>query len=253
MLQSIIITAEDILKHIKLSLKTSELKEEIITREIILDAAKEAGIKVETEELQKGADTMRFVNKLHSAQETFAWLEKSCLSIDDFEEAVYISVVAQKLVAHLFADKVEPYFYENQLNYAGVVMYEVVLDDQDLGMELFYAIEEGETSFYDVAHEYIEDTELRRKGGYRGVLYRKDLKPEISAAVFAAKPPQMIKPIVTSKGVHLILVEEIISAELDNKLRSQIFAELFDEWVKKQVESVEVVMGLDSNSKLIAA
>jgi hypothetical protein len=48
-------------------------------------------------------------------------------------------------------------------------------------------------------------------------------------------------------------VEEIISAELDNKLRSQIFAQLFDEWVKKQVESVEVVMGLDSNSKLIAA
>jgi hypothetical protein len=46
MLQSIIITAEDILKHIKLSLKTSELKEEIITREIILDAAKEAGITV---------------------------------------------------------------------------------------------------------------------------------------------------------------------------------------------------------------
>ena len=253
MLQSITITAEDILKHIKLSLKTSELTEEIITRKIILDAAKEAGITVEVEELQKAADTMRFVNKLHSAQDTFAWLEKSCLSIDDFEEAVYISVVAQKLVAHLFADKVEPYFYENQLNYAGVVMYEVVLDDQDLGMELFYAIEEGETSFYDVAHEYIEDTELRRKGGYQGVLYRKDLKPEISAAVFAAKPPQMIKPIVTSKGVHLIFVEEIISAELDNKLRSQIFAELFDEWVKKQVESVEVVMGLDSNSKLIAA
>ena len=44
MLQSITITAEDILKHIKLSLKTSELTEEIITRKIILDAAKEAGI-----------------------------------------------------------------------------------------------------------------------------------------------------------------------------------------------------------------
>ncbi|MCL2937881.1 MAG: peptidylprolyl isomerase, partial [Trichodesmium sp. MAG_R02] len=99
----------------------------------------------------------------------------------------------------------------------------------------------------------IEDIELRRQGGYRGVLYRKDLKPEISAAVFAAQPPQMIKPIVTAKGVHLIFVEEIISAELDKKLRSQIFAELFDEWVKKRVESVEVVMGLDSNSKLIAA
>ncbi|NEP46053.1 MAG: peptidylprolyl isomerase, partial [Okeania sp. SIO2H7] len=89
-------------------------------------------------------------------------------------------------------------------------------------------------------------------GGYRGVLSRKDLKPEISAAVFAAKPPQMIKPIVSSKGVHLIFVEEIIPAELDNKLRFQICSELFGEWVKKQVESVEVVTSLESNSKAIS-
>ncbi|NEP39530.1 MAG: peptidylprolyl isomerase, partial [Okeania sp. SIO2H7] len=78
MSQSITITAEDILNQVKLSLKTSELTEGIITRKIIMDAAQEAGIKVETEELQKAADTMRFVNKLHSAQETFAWLEKHC-------------------------------------------------------------------------------------------------------------------------------------------------------------------------------
>ncbi|MDY7003088.1 MAG: peptidylprolyl isomerase [Cyanobacteriota bacterium] len=253
MSQSITITAEDILNQVKLSLKTSELTEGIITRKIVMDAAQEAGIKVETEELQKAADTMRFVNKLHSAQETFAWLEKHCLSVDDLEEVAYISIASQKLAAHLFADKVEPYFYENQLNYAGVVMYEVVLDDEDLAMELFYAIQEGETSFYDVAHQYIENKELRRQGGYRGVLSRKDLKPEISAAVFAAQPPQMIKPIVTSKGVHLIFVEEIISAELDNKLRSQISSELFGEWVKKQVESVEVVTSLESNGKAISA
>ena len=48
-------------------------------------------------------------------------------------------------------------------------------------------------------------------------------------------------------------MEEIISAQLDNKLRSQIFAQLFDGWVKKQVESVEVLIDLDLNSKLIAA
>ncbi len=63
----------------------------------------------------------------------------------------------------------------------------------------------------------------------------------------------MIKPIVTSEGVHLIFVEEIIQAELDNKLRSQIFAQLFDEWVKKQAESVEVLTSLESNTQVISA
>ncbi|MGI0499641.1 peptidylprolyl isomerase [Limnospira platensis] len=244
MSQSITITAEDILKQVKLSIQIPDLIESIISRKIITDAATEAGIKVETEELQKAADTMRSLQNLHSAQETFAWLEKHHLSVDDLEEVAYMSIISQKLVAHLFADKVEPYFYDNQLDYAGVVMYEVVLDDEDLAMELFYAIQEGEMSFYDVAHKYIQDVELRRQGGYRGVLSRKDLQPEVSAAVFAATPPQLVKPIVTSKGVHLILVEEILQAELNDKLRFQIVSDLFSEWVKKKVDSADIIINL---------
>jgi len=38
-------------------------------------------------------------------------------------------------------------FAEHQLDYTQVVMYEVVLDDEDLAMELFYSLQEGETSF----------------------------------------------------------------------------------------------------------
>ncbi|WP_287249131.1 peptidylprolyl isomerase [Moorena sp. SIO4E2] len=115
------------------------------------------------------------------------------------------------------------------------MIYEVIIDDQDLAMELFYGIQEGEMSFYDVAHQYIQDKELRRYGGYQGVVTREQIKPEISAAVFAAKPPEVLKPIVTSKGVHLILVEEIIEPQLDDKLRSQILLNLFYEWTKQQV------------------
>ena len=235
MSQSITITAEDILKQVKLSLKTSELIEAIITRKMIANTAEEVGIKLEAEELQEMADKYRKMYKLLSEEDTWAWMKKNHLSLDDFEEFVYYQGLSTKLAVHLFADKIEPYFYEHQLDYAGVVMYEVVLEDEDLAMELFYSIQEGEMSFYDVAHKYIEDKELRRKGGYRGILYRKDLKPEISAAVFAATPPEVLKPIVTSKGVHLILVEEIIERKLDNWLRNKIATDLFNDWVSNSL------------------
>ncbi|MBN3942783.1 peptidylprolyl isomerase [Nostoc sp. NMS9] len=240
MSRTITITNEDILSQVKLSCKVPEFIEGIVTRKVIANAAAEAGIKVETEELQKAADQMRIMNKLNSANDTWAWLEKHGLCIDDYEEIVYSTVISGKLAAHLFADKVEPYFFENQLDYTAVVMYEVVLDDQDLAIELFYAIKEGEISFYDVAHKYIQDTELRRKGGYRGIVHRKNIKPEICAAVFAAKPPQLLKPIVTSSGVHLILVEEIIQPQLDNVLRHKIGLDLFQEWLKQQITQVEI-------------
>ena len=239
MSQAITISSEDILHQVKLSYKIPSLIEEIVTRKIIASAAAEAGIKVETEELQKAADSIRIMGKLKSADDTWAWLQKHGLSLDDFEEVIYNNVISGKLAQHLFLDKVKPFFVEHQLDYAGVVMYEVVLDDEDLAIELFYGIQEGEMSFYEVAHQYVQDTELRRKGGYRGIVRRKELKPEISAAVFAAKPPQVLKPIVTSSGVNLILVEEIIQPELDDKLSSQIMFNLFDEWLQQQIEQVE--------------
>ncbi|MDZ7993493.1 MAG: peptidylprolyl isomerase [Nostoc sp. EfeVER01] len=247
MLQTITITNEDIVSQVKLCCKIPEFVEAIIARKVVENAAFEASLKVETEELQIAADQIRLMNKLNSADETWAWLEKHSLSIDDYEEIVYSTVISNKLAAHLFANKVEPYFLEHQLDYASVVMYEVFLDDEDLAIELFYAIKEGEISFYDIAHKYIQDRELRRKGGYRGIVYRQDLKPEISAAVFAAKPPQLLKPIVTSSGVHLILVEEIIQPELDNELYQKIASNLFSEWLKKQIAKVDFVKLLDSD------
>jgi PPIC-type PPIASE domain len=228
MSESITITNEDILHQIKISCKIPEIIEQIVSRKLIIAAAKEAGITVDVEELQKAADQIRLANKLDSADNTWKWLE-----------IANISLISGKLASHLFAGKVEPYFFENQLDYVGVVMYEVVLDDEDLALELFYAIKEGEMSFYDVAHKYIQDVELRRKGGYLGIVRRKDLKPEISAAVFTAKPPQVLKPIVTSKGVHVIFVEEIIQVQLEDKLKHRILADLFSEWLQQQIDSIE--------------
>ncbi len=240
MSQTITITNQDIFEQVKLSGKVPEIIDEIVQRQIILESAQEAGIKLRDEALQKTADAMRLMNGLQSVEDTWKWLQKHFLSIDDFEKIAYNSLISANLAKYLFADKVEPYFYENQIDYTGVVMYEVILDDEDLAMELFYSIKEGETSFYDVAHKYIQDTELRRKGGYQGIVCRKDLKPEISAAVFAAKPHQLLKPIVTSKGVHLILVEEIIQPELNESLHSNILMDLFNNWLNKQAEEVEI-------------
>ena len=239
MLSKINITEQEILKQIKLSGKVPEMVEGILKRIIATEEGKKADIKAETEELQKAADQFRLINNLHSASDTHQWLEKNLLSVDDFEEMLYFSIISGKLANHLFAEKIEPYFYEHQLDYVEVVMYEVILDDEDLAMELYYAIDEDEMSFWDVAHQYIKDEELRRKGGYLGKVKRQELKPEISAAVFATtNPPQLLKPIMTSQGVHLVFVEEIIQAELDEKRRYQILADLFSEWLKKQVQIV---------------
>nr|WP_232826220.1 peptidylprolyl isomerase [Cyanothece sp. BG0011] len=238
---SITVTAEEIIKEIKLSGKMSEIIEGMINRRIIAQEAKGVDIKVETEELQQAADQFRLSKNLQSAEETHKWLQRNQLSVEDFEEILHFSIISGKLANHLFADKIEPYFYQNQLNYTEVIMHEIILDDEDLAMELYYAIDEDEMSFWDVAHEYIKDKELRRKGGYLGKVKRQELKPEISAAVFAANPPQLLKPIMTSQGVHLVFVEEIIHPELNENRRYQILSNLFSDWLKQKSQELTVI------------
>lgn len=238
---------EEILHQIKLSCQIPSIVEGILNRKIIARTAREYGIKTEPSELQQAADSLRLISNLRSADVTWSWLQKHSLSLDDFEELVEATVLSSKLAQHVFADKVEPLFVEHQLDYTQVIMYEVVLEDEDLAMELFYAIGEGEINFHEAAYQHIQDAELRRIGGYRGKLCRNQLQPEISAAIFAATPPQIIKPILTSSGVHLILVEEIIQPRLDNILRQKIISELFSEWLKQQIEKVEVEINLKLN------
>ena len=237
---TVTVSSAEMLQHIKLSCRIPGIVEEIITTKIVRDKAASEGITVTPEELQQGADGWRLVYNLRRSDETLTWLEKHYLSLDDFEAMVQTNLLSLKLAQHLFADQVEPFFVEHQLDYMKASFYEVILEDEDLALELFYALQEKETSFAEIAQHYISDPELRRVGGYRSAIGRTDLKPELSAAIFAAKPPQLLKPITTSKGIHLILVEEIIQPELDLQLQNKIWGDLFSKWLKQQIEQIEV-------------
>ena len=248
MLRTLEISPQETIQHLKLSCQIPAVVEAIVSCKIILDKAAEMGLKVESEELQQAADSLRLANNLLQADATWTWLQKHCLSLDEFEEIAQTNALSSKLAQHLLGDRVEPFFVEHQLDYAKAILYEVVLDDEDLAMELFYALQQGEMQFHEVAYEYIQETELRRLVGYRGEVSRTDLRPEISAAVFAATPPQLLKPIVTPKGVHLIRVEEILQPRLNDALRVKILADLYSDWLKQQVEQVEVVTRLNAAS-----
>jgi parvulin-like peptidyl-prolyl isomerase len=232
------ITLQDSIEEAKISGKFTELIQGFLRRQIIAQQAQQLGIEATAQELQVAADLLRKNQKLDTAEATLKWLKTNFLSVDDFEKIVVHKLITEKLAQHLFGDRVEHYFHQNTLEYGGATIYEVVLDNRELAMEIFYSLQEGDLNFADVAHQYIPDSEHKRRGGYLGTVNRKQLRPEISAAVFAAKPPQLIDPVVTAIGVHLIYVEKINQAKLDDLLRQKILMDMFDAWLDEQVTSV---------------
>jgi parvulin-like peptidyl-prolyl isomerase len=239
------IVQDDILRQIKLSCQMPTVLRAIIERKVVAQKAQELGLQVSVEDLQKAADSFRLKHQLVTAQATVQWLRQMMLSLDDLEMLVTHTVLSAQLAEHLFAARVEPYFVEHRLDYTTIAMHEVVLQNGDLAMELFYALQEQEMTFAEVARQYAQDPEARRRGGYKGLVTRMDLKPELSAAIFTATPPQVLKPIAVGKQFYLVWVEEVITPMLDEALRSQILAELFANWLKLQVDQINPTQLLD--------
>ncbi len=229
----------ELIYEAKISGKMAGLIQSILQRNIITAQIKQLEIELTPIELQQAADRFRIVHQLETTEATKQWLEDGDFSLDDFEYIVTQDLLAHKLAEHLFGERVEQFFHQHILDYSGAILYEITLEDPDLAMELFYSLQEGDLSFADVAHQYSSELELRRRGGYIGKVSRKQLHPEISAAVFAAKPPQLISPITTAVGVHLIQVEEIITPKLDERLYSQILGEMFDRWLAAKVTEID--------------
>ena len=240
---------QEMFNQLRLFAQIPDLTEKIVTREVVTRAAKKANIAVEPEELQQAVDSWRLSNQLDSIEATQSWLQQHYLSLEELGELISATVLSFKLAQHLFQDKIEPYFVDYRLDYMQASIYEIVLNDEGIAMELSYAISEGEISFFEAAYDYIQNTELSRRGGYKGAVYRKDLRPEISAAVFAANPPQILKPIVTSNGVHLIRVEELTQPQLDGTTRQKIISELFNAWLAQQVHQFKIRIDFSSHRK----
>lgn len=245
--RAISISREDIFDCLRLSCQLNNIMEQVMAYKIIKTKAEEMDLEVSTAELQQAADEFRLTKNLIDVRDTKKWLQKHSLSLDDFENLVYFDLLAKKLINSLFADSVECWFDLHQNDYTQAAIYEVDFKDINIARELFSALNKGEISFHEIARQYITQPSLRRAGGYRGVLYRQELEIEVASAVFTATPPEFLQPIVTPKGVHLILVEEIIEPQLDESMRAKILAELFSQWLRRQVQELAIITDVNIN------
>jgi parvulin-like peptidyl-prolyl isomerase len=227
-------TDEEIISRISLDRLLPDICLAIASSKVVKKFTEKYGISTSVEELQVAADEFRNQMGLTRAADTIKWLENYGMSVDDFEKVIDEQVLNKRLAEYLFADKVEPFFYQNQLDFSGAYLSEILVTDRDLANEIFLAIREEEISFTDAARQYTNDVELGRKGGYLGFIKRRDMSPEISGAVFASKTGEILPPIATKQGFHMIAIEEISPPVLTSQLRNDILQNMYAEWLRSQ-------------------
>lgn len=220
----------EIVSFLRKNMRLKEVCQKILYQKIIEQSAQEAGLTVTPEEIQ--AEAERQTKHLEQSADTFAWLANQMIALEDWEAGIRDRLLAQKLSQSLFGKEVEKFFTQNQADFDQIILYQIVVPYEKLAQQLFYQILEEEISFYEVAHLYDIDEIRRYHCGYEGKLYRWNLKPEIAAVVFSAGVGELVGPITTDQGVHLLTVEEFIPAELNSTRYQDILNLMFMQWLE---------------------
>jgi putative peptide maturation system protein len=199
---------------------------------------------VSDEELQLAADDFRAAHELYEAEATEAWLAARRLTFADWESLIENNLLREKLCEAITAGKIEQHFAENKLAFDAAEISRLVVADEDIARELRVEITEEDGDFHSLARSYSIDGATRMAGGYAGKFKRADMEAIVEAAVFGASPGKVLGPFKSDDGWHLIKVETVHRAELDDALRETIKTQVFAEWLEERLRKAEIKIPL---------
>lgn len=236
-LSKIVITSEEVINFLKTELSLKEVYQKILFKKIIRKMAQEAGINITPEEIEIEANRQRREHNLEKATDTLAWLTKQLVTPSDWEMGICDRLLAKKLSQALFSQEIEQLFSQKQSEFEQVILYQIIVYSEKLAQEIYYQIADDEISFYDAAHIYNLHDTCRQKFGFAGKKYRFSLQRSIADIIFKTPPKQVIGPLKTGQGYHLLMVEEFLPPELTSAKYQEILNNMFHNWLLTQLNS----------------
>jgi parvulin-like peptidyl-prolyl isomerase len=229
------VTPDEILRFLRKTLRIREAHDEILCQKIIDQVAQDRKIFIEPEEVQTNINQMFLEKGLEQDSDRLLWMNTQLVYTEDLEARIYDRLIRQKLSESLFFDPAESFFFEHKADFDQAVLYQIIVPYERVIDDIIHEIRLQELSFYEAAHLYDLDERRRHQCGYEGIFYRSDPYLNIAEVAFGAAPHEVIGPIRTEKGYHLLWVEEFIPAELTPQIRQEIIARMFQDWLSAEL------------------
>lgn len=213
---------------------------------MIVKLSEQIGITISQEELQAAANAFRQRYKLLTAAETHSWLSQQKITADDWSEGIKINLLTKKLEERLFGEQVDNDYVSNRDTYKRAAFSQILVSDEAEAQQIVLAIREENASFGALAMERSQGTLSRANAGYVGVRFFGELEPELVQAVSEAKEGEIVGPVKTKRGYHIIRIEKWFPTELTAAQRKRMLAAL----LKSIVAGIEIASNSDGNELL---
>ncbi len=227
-------TDTEIIAYLRRSCKFAEIAAETERESLILAHCERLDIKVTDEEWQAAGDAFRMKHKLLGIAATQDWLSQQRIDLEDWSQGVKNLLLAKKLKEHLFGAAIDGQYLSNRNNYRRVALSQILVVELTEALKIAQALREENASFCALALEYSKGKHSQENGGFMGIRFLTELMPEITQAIAEAKENEVIGPIHTKIGYHILRVEKWFPTHLSELVREQILESLFQAWLQEQ-------------------
>lgn len=234
------VSLAELVRSWQLSGKT-ELLAEAARDLVIQNAIRDRSLTVSDDELQAAADDFRRDQKLERAVDTHNWLTDRGWSVERLELHLERKLLHEKLIDDVATEEaIRLHFAEHRRAYDQAAISHLVVSDRAVAEELLSQIDEDDADFESLVRQHSIDTTTNQNGGRLGLSNRLSMSPLIESHVFSGSEGQVIGPFETNNGFHLILVERLISGQLDENVSDAIRQDVFESWLDGQIAAANV-------------
>lgn len=207
------------------------LRERIIDREI-------ACIECTPHEIDQAYQKFYQTNHINSDKELQVWLQRHSMTVTQLELMVIRPLKIQKFKQQTWGSRLESYFWQRKADLDLVIYSTIKLTGKDLAQELFFRISEGEQTFTEAAKKYSQGIEAYT-GGMMNPIGIGRLPKSLTQVLGYLNPGELYRPIAFNNYFMIVRLEQIIPAKLNSLTAQSLLDELFEAWVKKQLQTLE--------------
>jgi hypothetical protein len=199
---------------------------------LIVTLCEQLGITASDEEWQATGDAFRRKHHLLGTLETINWLEQQRIRPEEWSQGMRVFLLEKKLKEYLFGASVDRAYIINRNNYRRVALSQILVADFATAQEIVYILQQGSATFCALALEYSISKLSSENGGFLGIRYLLELNSVIAKHIVNAKEGEVISPVKTRLGYHVLRVEKWFPPVLNQSAREKIMHILFEMWLK---------------------
>ena len=205
-----------------------------LAKEILLDQAI-ADITCSPEEEQQAKERFCQQVQITTPEQFQAWLTQSGMTESQFTHSVLRELKLEKFRQQTWDSKLESYFLESKNRLDRVVYSLIRTREPGIAQELFFRVQEGESSFADLARQYSEGSEAQT-GGLIGPVELNVPHPRITQLLSTSPVGKLCPPTQIGEWWVIIRLEKYLASQLDDALRQRLRNEVFQQWLTTQLQ-----------------